>query len=55
MYNADFLVLLGKERQQALPLESEVGGLLELLRPREQTATPKPQTKPVQEETPCPA
>lgn len=55
MYNTDFLVLLGKEKQQTLLHESEVRGLLNFLRPRAQTATHKPQTKPVQEETPCPA
>lgn len=51
MYNTDFLVLLGKEKQQTLLHESEVRGLL---RPQAQTTTRKPQTKCVQEETSCP-
>jgi len=55
MHNTDFLVLLGKEKQQTLRHESEVRGLLKLLHPRVQTTTRKPQMKRVQEENPCPA
>lgn len=54
MYNTDFLVLLGKEKQQMLLRESEVRGLLKFLRAPAQTAARKSQIKPVQEENPCP-
>ncbi len=55
MYNSDFLVLLGKEKQQTLLHESEVRGLLKLLHTRAQTVSRKSQAKPVQKENPCPA
>jgi hypothetical protein len=55
MYNIEFLVLLGKEKQETLLKESQARRLLDLLRSKAQPVTPRPRTAQAQEEQPCPA